>query len=245
MNVKNIKSFVEFYESLGVSTFLTHSQRSQSFQKNLSVQKKGNFSLKKNNNDEKSNNLKILKKKIEHSECNLKDIASNLVFSDGNYNSKIMVIGEAPGAEEDKIGKPFVGEAGKLLDKMFSYIFLNREKNFYLTNIVFWRPPGNRVPNNQEIEICLPFVKEHIKIINPKLLILLGNIATRSLLQINEGITKIRGKKFFYLDKQNNMKIEVVPIFHPAYLLRNPIEKKHVWEDLKKIYMIIKKNKIC
>ena len=108
-----------------------------------------------------------------------------------------MVIGEAPGAEEDKIGKPFVGEAGKLLDKMFSYIFLNREKNFYLTNIVFWRPPGNRIPNNQEIEICLPFVKEHIKIINPQLLILLGNIATRSLLQINEGITKIRGKKIF------------------------------------------------
>ena len=131
------------------------------------------------------------------------------------------------------------------LIKCLVIFFLIEKKTFYLTNIVFWRPPGNRVPNNQEIEICLPFVKEHIKIINPKLLILLGNIATRSLLQINEGITKIRGKNFFYLDKQNNMKIEVVPIFHPAYLLRNPIEKKHVWEDLKKIYMIIKKNKIC
>ena len=119
------------------------------------------------------------------------------LFSDGNCNSKIMVIGEAPGAEEDKIGKPFVGEAGKLLDKMFSYIFLNREKNFYLTNIVFWRPPGNRVPNNQEIEICLPFVKEHIKIINPKLLILLGNIATRSLLQIKKVLQKSEVKNFF------------------------------------------------
>ena len=106
-----------------------------------------------------------------------------------------MIIGEAPGAEEDKIGKPFVGHAGKLLDKMLKCIFLDRIKNFYITNIVFWRPPGNRIPNNQEINICLPFVKEHIKIINPKLIILLGNIATRSLLETDKGITKIRGRK--------------------------------------------------
>ena len=91
-----------------------------------------------------------------------------------------MIIGEAPGAEEDKVGKPFVGQAGKLLDKMLKCIFLDRIKNFYITNMVFWRPPGNRIPNNQEINICLPLVKEHIKIINPQLIILLGNIAAKS-----------------------------------------------------------------
>ena len=96
-------------------------------------------------------------------------------------------------------------------------------KNFYITNMVFWRPPGNRIPNNQEINICLPLVKEHIKIINPQLIILLGNIAAKSLLETDKGITKIRGKLFFYVDNESNLKIETVPIFHPAYLLRNPI----------------------
>ena len=145
-----------------------------------------------------------------------------------------MLIGEAPGAEEDKTGKPFVGQAGKLLDKMLNFIGLERKKNFYITNIVFWRPPGNRTPNEQEIKICLPFVKKHIQIIKPQLIILLGNIAAKSILQTTEGITKIRGKNFFYIDDENNLKIEAIPIFHPAYLLRNPIEKKNVWEDLKK-----------
>ena len=154
-----------------------------------------------------------------------------------------MLIGEAPGAEEDKDGKPFVGEAGKLLDKMLDCIFLKRSKNFYITNIIFWRPPGNRIPNNQEINICLPFVKEHINIINPQLIIPLGNIAARSLLNTDQGITKIRGKNFFYVDYENNLKIETIPIFHPAYLLRNPIEKKYMWEDLKKIYKFTKERK--
>ena len=155
-----------------------------------------------------------------------------------------MLIGEAPGAEEDKTGKPFVGQAGKLLDKMLNFIGLERKKNFYITNIVFWRPPGNRTPNEQEIKICLPFVKKHNQIIKPQLIILLGNIAAKSILQTTEGITKIRGKNFFYIDEENNLKIEAIPIFHPAYLLRNPIEKKYVWEDLKKIYKVIKEKKI-
>ncbi|MBD22217.1 MAG: uracil-DNA glycosylase [Alphaproteobacteria bacterium] len=245
MNVKNIKSFIEFYESLGVSTFLTKSQRFLNNKPVSPIQKKNkNFQDKVETKDEKINRLNILKNKIQHLECSLKDIATNLVFADGNQNAKIMIIGEAPGVEEDKMGKPFVGEAGKLLDKMLNFIFLSRSKNFYITNIVFWRPPGNRTPNNQEINVCLPYVKEHINIISPQLIILLGNIAAKSLLQTDQGITKIRGKKFFYFDNENNLKIETVPIFHPAYLLRNPIEKKHIWEDLKNIYEIIKKKEI-
>ncbi|MEC8265399.1 MAG: uracil-DNA glycosylase [Pseudomonadota bacterium] len=245
MNVKNIKSFIEFYESLGVSTFLTQLERSSISHKSLKIEKiKEKSSNDKHFLDDKAAKLSILKKKIEQTECGLKDIASNLVFSDGNYNAKIMLIGEAPGAEEDKDGKPFVGEAGKLLDKMLDCIFLKRSKNFYITNIIFWRPPGNRIPNNQEINICLPFVKEHINIINPQLIIPLGNIAARSLLNTDQGITKIRGKNFFYVDYENNLKIETIPIFHPAYLLRNPIEKKYMWEDLKKIYKFTKERKI-
>ena len=244
MNVKNIKSFIEFYESLGISTFLTQSQRFSSSLIPLKIQKKEVHLEQKEYTNDRIKKLNILKNKIEKSECSLRDIATNLVFSDGNYNAKIMIIGEAPGAEEDKVGKPFVGQAGKLLDKMLKCIFLDRIKNFYITNMVFWRPPGNRIPNNQEINICLPLVKEHIKIINPQLIILLGNIAAKSLLETDKGITKIRGKLFFYVDNESNLKIETVPIFHPAYLLRNPIEKKHVWEDLKKIYEIMKKKNI-
>ena len=129
MNVKNIKSFIEFYESLGISTFLTQSQRFSSSLIPLKIQKKSTSRTKEYTND-RIKKLNILKNKIEKSECSLRDIATNLVFSDGNYNAKIMIIGEAPGAEEDKVGKPFVGQAGKLLDKMLKCIFLDRIKEF-------------------------------------------------------------------------------------------------------------------
>ena len=245
MNVKNIKSFIEFYESLGVSTYLCQSPRFSNITNNSNIKERVNTSsMCEQTRENKINQLKSLKNKIEKSECNLKDIASNLVFSDGQYNSKVMLIGEAPGAEEDKMGKPFVGEAGKLLDKMLKFISLDRKDNFYITNVVFWRPPGNRTPNDQEIKVCLPFVKEHIKIINPQLIILLGNVAAKSILETDEGISKIRGKEFFYMDNENSLKIQVIPVFHPAYLLRNPIEKKHMWDDLKKILDIIKEKKI-
>ena len=154
-----------------------------------------------------------------------------------------MIIGEAPGAEEDKIGKPFVGQAGKLLDEMLKFISLQRTKNIYLTNVVFWRPPGNRTPNSEEIKICLPFVQKHIEIINPKLIIVLGNVASKALLNKTDGITKLRTQEHFYVDKENS-KIPVKAIFHPAYLLRNPSEKKKTWDDLKKIYDHILKNKL-
>ena len=155
MNVKNIKSFVEFYESLGISTFITKSQRISNIRSNSVFPEKDNPIITNENSiKDKIDRLKILKNKVEKLDCGLKDIATNIVFSDGQHNSKIMLIGEAPGAEEDKAGKPFVGQAGKLLDKMLKFIQLDRKKNFYITNIVFWRPPGNRTPNDQEINIC-------------------------------------------------------------------------------------------
>jgi len=164
--------------------------------------------------------------------CELYKSSTNMVFSDGNPKSKIMLIGEAPGHDEDIQGKPFVGRSGKLLDKMLEAIELNREK-VYIANIIPWRPPNNRRPTEEEIEICLPFIKKHIELINPKVLMLLGSTATFALLKSSEGITKIRGKwADLILD---NMSIPTLPTFHPAFLLRQPAQKKHVWEDLKSL----------
>ncbi len=237
MNVKNIKSFIEFYESLGVSTFITpYSRNSRKINEKVKClfKTENDFKDTKDLNN-KSYQLELLKKQITESNCNLKDIATNIVFSEGSYDSKIMIIGEAPGAEEDKIGKPFVGQAGKLLDDMLQLISLNRNKNVYLTNIIFWRPPGNRTPNSEEVNICLPFVQKHIDIIDPELIIVLGNVASKALLNKTDGITKLRTQEHFYINKKN-AKIPLKAIFHPAYLLRNPSEKKKTWDDLKNIY---------
>tara|TARA_B100000427_G_scaffold133681_1_gene111224 strand:- start:796 stop:1548 length:753 start_codon:yes stop_codon:yes gene_type:complete len=168
--------------------------------------------------------------------CELYKSSTNMVFSDGNPNSEIMLIGEAPGHDEDIQGKPFVGRSGKLLDKMLEAIELNREK-VYIANIIPWRPPSNRRPTDEEIEICLPFIKKHIELIKPKVLMLLGSTATFALLKNTEGITKIRGK---WVDLNlNNISVPTLPTFHPAFLLRQPAQKKHVWEDLKSL-----KNKV-
>ena len=168
--------------------------------------------------------------------CELYKSSTNMVFSDGNSESKIMLIGEAPGHDEDIQGKPFVGRSGKLLDKMLEAINLNREK-VYIANIVPWRPPSNRRPTDEEIELCLPFIKKHIELIKPDVMMLLGSTATFALLKNTEGITKIRGK---WVDLNiNNLIIPTLPTFHPAFLLRQPAQKKHVWTDLKNL-----KNKI-
>ena len=166
-------------------------------------------------------------------DCALKKTAKNIVFSDGNPNSKVMLIGEAPGEVEDKMGQPFKGEAGKLLDKMLNAIELNRE-NVYLTNVIFWRPPGNRKPTEEEINKCLPFVKKHIDIIKPKILVLVGATAASTILNIESGITQIRGK-WKNIETKNIKKLKTIAIFHPAFLLRQPSRKREAWEDLKKI----------
>ncbi len=246
MNIKNIKSFIEFYKFLGITDCISNVQRSKmKIMVDSDENNKKTREIKTNEKNiiTKSEAINNLKSQILNLDCNLKDVATNLVLYDGNYDADVMFIGEAPGANEDIYGKPFVGEAGKLLDKMLSFINLSRNK-IYITNMVFWRPPGNRTPNEKEISICLPYTKKHIKIINPKLLVFVGSIAAKSLLKSKEGITKIRGKKHIYEDKENDIKIEARAIFHPAYLMRNPIEKKTTWDDLLEIDEFINSNKI-
>ena len=180
-----------------------------------------------------SNTIQDLKKEIEDFDgCSLKNTATNIVFSDGNSNANVMVIGEAPGEEEDRTGKPFKGQAGILLDKMLNAIGQNRD-NTYITNIIFWRPPGNRNPTEEEINICLPFVFKHIEIIKPKVLILAGAIAAKAILNENKGIIQLRGN--WHSLNIANKNIKAMPIYHPAFLLRQPSRKREAWEDLKKI----------
>ena len=244
MNVKNIKSFIDFYKTLEISTCLAPFPRSskKKNQKELISKKLKQPTTIQDNTKNKDEKLKELIEEIKSCKCDLKDVATNTVFSDGQNNSNIMLIGEAPGADEDRVGKPFVGQAGQLLDKMFECINLSRSKNFYITNLVFWRPPGNRNPNKQEISTCLSLTKKHISIINPRLLILLGNVASQSILSSNEGINILRKKENYFID--GDLKIPVKAIFHPAYLLRNPIEKKTMWNDLLDIDEFISTNNI-
>ena len=184
---------------------------------------------------------KFRKKLSEIKNCDLKNNASNLVFSDGNPSAKIMIIGEGPGANEDKEGLPFVGRAGQLLDKMLNAINLSRE-SVYITNVVNFRPPENRKPTEEEIKRYLPFLKKHIKLISPKIVLLLGSTAMNAILKNNEVISKIRGK--WFEQEIDNFKFKVIVSFHPAYLLRQPEQKKFSWIDLKMIKQKAKELKI-
>lgn len=161
--------------------------------------------------------------------CALKNTATQLVFGDGNPQADIMVIGEAPGADEDRQGKPFVGVSGQLLDRMLGFIGLTRDV-FYITNTVYWRPPGNRKPNDGEFAICRPFVDKHIELVNPKLLLLVGDKSVRGLAGATSGITRSRGK--WYDVTVGDKTIPAMASFHPAYLLRTPAAKRQAWQDL-------------
>ncbi|MCI5048913.1 MAG: uracil-DNA glycosylase [Rickettsiales bacterium] len=167
--------------------------------------------------------------------CPLKKMAKNTVFSDGNPDSDIMLIGEAPGAEEDRQGIPFCGASGQLLDRMLESIGLSRAENCYISNTLFWRPPGNRTPTPEENAICLPFVEKHIALFNPKILILVGGTAAKSLLNENKGITRLRGNVFSYENSYTSQKIDTFVLFHPSYLLRQPLQKRLAWQDLLQI----------
>ncbi len=190
----------------------------------------------------KTSLLESLKKQIHLiKNCDLKKNATNLVFSDGNPNSKIMIIGEGPGANEDKEGKPFVGRAGKLLDQMLHAIKLNR-KNVYISNVVNFRPPQNRKPTDEEINRYLPFLEKHIEIINPKILLLLGSTALNAIIGNDNVISKARGK---WINKRiGKVETNVIASFHPAFLMRQPDQKKYSWEDLKMIRKKISEFKI-
>ena len=190
----------------------------------------------------KDNLLSELRNKIKSiKNCELKKSATNLVFSDGNPNAKIMIIGEGPGANEDKEGKPFVGRAGKLLDKMLESIKLNR-KNVYISNVVNYRPPQNRKPTDEEIRRYLPFLQKHIEIINPRILLLLGSTALNAIIGNEIVISKARGK--WVNKKIGNTETNVIASFHPAFLMRQPDQKKYAWEDLKMIRKKISEFKI-
>jgi DNA polymerase len=164
--------------------------------------------------------------------CALKKTATNTVFAQGVASSRVMFIGEAPGAEEDRNGVPFCGPSGQLLDSMLRHIGLHRDTNFYITNVLFWRPPGNRQPTADELEICRPFVEKHIALVNPKRLVLVGGTATASILRDTRGITRIRGQVFSYHNDYMPTPVPVHVIYHPSYLLRQPLAKKQAWGDL-------------
>jgi uracil-DNA glycosylase len=163
--------------------------------------------------------------------CPLKQTAMNLVFADGNPQAKLMVIGEGPGAEEDRQGLPFVGVSGQLLDRMLACIGLDRTKA-YITNVLFWRPPGNRTPTPSEIAACLPFVERHIELVDPDYLLLVGGISAKTLLGRSEGILKLRGRWAHYQHVGLARPIPALASLHPAYLLRQPAQKRLAWRDL-------------
>jgi len=164
--------------------------------------------------------------------CALKQTATRLVFADGNPEARIMFVGEAPGRDEDLEGLPFVGRSGKLLDRMIGAIGLNRS-TAYIANVIPWRPPGNRTPTPQETQICLPFIQRQIELVDPDLLVTLGNPSTQTLLGTREGIMRTRGRWFDY--DTGTRVIRALPTFHPAYLLRSPAYKRLAWQDLRAI----------
>jgi uracil-DNA glycosylase len=172
--------------------------------------------------------------------CGLKATATRLVFADGAPDARIMLVGEAPGADEDRIGRPFVGRAGQLLDRMLGSIGLDRTK-VYIANVVPWRPPGNRTPTLQETTICLPFMMRQIALVNPRWLVCLGGSATQTLLGTKEGITRARGVWREFVNEDGRV-IPALPMFHPAYLLRTPGAKRWAWSDLRKLRRTIEEN---
>ncbi|MDE2600814.1 MAG: uracil-DNA glycosylase [Bradyrhizobium sp.] len=164
--------------------------------------------------------------------CALKFTATRLVFADGNPQARVMFVGEAPGRDEDIAGLPFVGRSGKLLDRMIAAIGLDRT-SAYIANVIPWRPPGNRTPTPQETQICLPFIQRQIELVNPDVLVTLGNPSTQTLLATREGIMRTRGKWFDY--NTGTRTIRAMATFHPAYLLRSPSYKRLSWQDLRSI----------
>ena len=220
INAKTIK-LIKFYNFINYNFIYNNNA--------INRYKKDNFEI----TEDKAKNLDLLKKSIiSLKNCDLKRLAKNIVFSDGNPKSKIMLVGEAPGANEDQEGLPFVGRAGQLLDKMLSAIDLDREK-VYISNIINYRPPENRRPTEDEIKRYLPFILKHIEIIKPKILVLLGSTAMNALIGKEVVISKMRGK---WIEKQfGACKTSVIITFHPAFLMRQPAQKKMAWIDLKMI----------
>lgn len=184
---------------------------------------------------EAATNLAELRAAIEAFDgCALKKTATSLVFGVGVEKADVMFVGEAPGRDEDREGQPFVGASGKLLDEMARHVGLDRERNFYVSNILPWRPPGNRNPTGAEIAVCLPFIERHIQLVAPKIVVFLGGTAAKTLLGRTEGITKLRGRWYEYTPQAlaPAPAIPAMATLHPAYLLRQPVQKRNAWRDL-------------
>ena len=169
----------------------------------------------------------------------LKQTATNLVFSDGVPTAKIMVIGEAPGSDEDRLGKPFVGMSGRLLDKILAAAGFSRTSNLYITNVLNWRPPGNRKPTPLEIHLSLPFLHRHIELIDPDFILCPGGISAVTLTGSADGITKLRGR-WHDITLPSGKTYKLLPTFHPAFLLRSPSQKRQVWGDMLKLKDAVK-----
>jgi uracil-DNA glycosylase len=170
--------------------------------------------------------------------CALKRTATQLVFADGVPGSRVMLVGEAPGADEDRTGRPFVGRAGQLLDRMLNSIGLDRQ-NVYIANIIPWRPPGNRTPTPQETQMCLPFIERQIQLANPEYLVCLGGSAVRTLLGAEGGVMRTRGSWFAY-PRQSARQIPALAMLHPAFLLRQPAHKRFAWADMRALANALK-----
>jgi uracil-DNA glycosylase len=164
--------------------------------------------------------------------CGLRTTATNTVFADGVPGSRVMLVGEAPGADEDRLGRPFVGVSGQLLDRMLGWIDLDRRRNFYIANVIYWRPPGNRTPTTAEVAMCLPFIQRQIELARPEILVFLGASAANALLGQTGAISRIRGRWLSYQPRAASPPLQAMATFHPAYLLRSPGQKRESWRDL-------------
>ncbi|MCR4623898.1 MAG: uracil-DNA glycosylase [Alphaproteobacteria bacterium] len=206
MEKKEVVEVLKWFSDMGVSDIL-----------------ETNFSRPSSN---KISTLAELKEAMAKVDISIKHCATNMVFGMGNTKADILLLGEAPGAEEDKQGLPFVGQSGQLLDKVLADIGLDRTK-VYITNILPWRPPGNRTPNTQEVALFRPYVLKHISLINPKVVVCLGGTSTKALLQTTDGIMKLHGR----WTTTKGISAKIMPTFHPAYLLRSPSQKREFWRD--------------
>ncbi len=182
---------------------------------------------------DKAKTLEELREAVQKFDgCALKKTANKTVFSDGNPETRVMLIGEAPGADEDREGIPFCGMSGQLLDKVLLSIGRDRKTGFYITNTIFWRPPGNRKPTPEELAMCEPFLEKHIALVNPKILLLVGATAVQAVLKNNDSMGRLRGKGFTYRNRYMEQDTQVMVTYHPSFLLRSPLNKRQAWEDM-------------
>tara|TARA_B100000959_G_scaffold222867_1_gene236091 strand:- start:303 stop:1016 length:714 start_codon:yes stop_codon:yes gene_type:complete len=232
------KEYTEFLSLSGVHTFLKETPN------NLINDKEIHKEIAQNNdieNLDQITDIKDLIPLIANHKSALKNTAKKLVLFDGNTKSKLMIVGEAPGQEEDEQGLPFVGKAGQLLNKMLSAIQLDR-KDIYITNAVPWRPPQNRTPTNEEIIEFLPFLQRQIEILKPEFIYLLGTTAAKAILSTPLSLGKLRGKWHEYKSINMNTSVNVLVSYHPAFLLRSPNFKKEAWSDLQMLQKKLNEN---